>query len=181
MKKITHTFFCLFLFSTSLFSQNAKETQQSNTEVFSSKSGTLIEKSFIDVGKQNKITFQVLKIRSLLNGDSLSALRLETEVMESAYSTDTKVAILDRDEIDGLIASIRKVLIDILPSPREHYTEVIFKSRSGFEFGAYFDPTKESWKCYFQLKRFDSKSSVFFGNKDLATMLNVIEAAKTKL
>lgn len=180
MKKIT-TLLVFFSINVFLYAQTSKEVLQSNTELFSLKSGTLIEKTFIDIGKQNKITFQVLKINNLLSGDSLSALRLETEVMESAYSTDTKVAILDKDELDGLISSIAKVLTSILPNTRENYTEVIFRSRSGFEFGSYYEPSKESWRCFFKLKQFDSRSSIYFGNRDLVDILSIIKSAKTKM
>ena len=66
-------------------------------------------------------------------------------------------------------------------STRDTYTEVTFKSRTGFEAGAYYDTGKSKWTAYMQLSKYDSKSSVFLNTDDFSTFLTLIEQAKTKM
>ena len=51
----------------------------------------------------------------------------------SSSSSRTASVTIDPDEIEALIKSIRVVQEKILPSSPGNYTEVIFKSRAGFE------------------------------------------------
>jgi hypothetical protein len=61
------------------------------------------------------------------------------------YTSDTKVASLDSDEIEGLIKSIKNLKTNVFPSTRDTYTEVTNKSRTGFETRAYYDIGKLKW------------------------------------
>ena len=168
---------CLTTFS---FGQVTKEKELSNAEKFSAKAGTLIEKQFIDIGKCKSIEVKVLKLKDLNDGTGFSALRLEYEYV-SSYSTDTKIASLDKDEIDGLIKSIINLQTNVFTSTRDIYTEVTFKSRTGFECGAYYDVNKSIWKAYMQLEKYDSKSNVFLSIEELSTFLSLVEQAKLKM
>ena len=92
------------LFALTSFGQQAatKEKELSQADQFSAQAGTLMEKQFLDIGTVKGIAVKVLKIKDLTSGTTKSALRLEYEY-KSSYTNDTKVAILDADEIDGLI------------------------------------------------------------------------------
>jgi hypothetical protein len=179
LKSMTITLMMCFL-SLMSFAQDAKEKQLSNAEIFSAKAGTLIEKQFIDVGKCKSVEVKVLKLKDLNDGTGFSALRLEYEYV-SSYSTDTKIASLDKDEIDGLIKSIRNLQTNVFTSTRDVYTEVTFKSRTGFECGAYYEVGKGIWKAYMQLEKYDSKSNVFLNVEELSTFLSLVEQAKLKM
>jgi len=65
----------------------------------------------------------VIKYKDLNNGTSKSALRFEYEY-KSSYSSDSKIASLDLDEIDGLIKSMKNLQSTVFPSTRDIYTEV---------------------------------------------------------
>ncbi len=157
-----------------------KEKQLSNAEIFSAKAGTLIEKQFIDVGTCSSIEVKILKLKDLNDGSEFSSLRLEYESV-SSYSTSKKIAALDKDEIDGLIKSIKNLQTNVFTSTRDVYTEVAFKSRTGFECGAYYDIKKSSWRAYIQLEKYDSKSSIFLGVEELSKFLSLVEQAKLKM
>ncbi len=155
---------------------------QDHTEVHLefAKAGTLIEKQFTDVGKVKGLQVQVLKYKDLNTNISKSALRFEYE-SKSSYSTDTKIAVLDADEMDGLIKSLKNLQSNVFTTTRETYTEVTFKSRTGFEAGAYFSPYQSKWTPYVQVEKFDSNSMVSLSTEDFATLLTLIEQAQTKM
>ena len=52
-----------------------------------------------------------------------SAFKFELE-LASSYSTDTKVAVLDVDEIDGLMKSIKLMQCKVMVIFQTNYTEV---------------------------------------------------------
>ena len=182
MKKIKFlTTLLLMCFVLTSFSQVVKEKQLSNAEIFSAKAGTLIEKQFINIGKVKAVDVKILKLKDLNDGSSFSALRLEYEAVSSSYSINTKIASLDTDEIDGLIKSIKNLQTNIFNTTRDVYTEVTFKSRTGFECGAFYDVSKAKWEAYIKLEKYDDKSLVFLTIEDITNFLSLVELSKTKM
>ena len=179
MKKITTLFIGLLLTSLA-FGQAKVEKQITQAEQFSATAGTLIEKQFIDIGKVKGISIQVMKLKDLNSGTSKTALRFEYEY-KSSYTSDTKIATLDLDEIDGLLKSMNNLKANVFSSTRDVYTEVAFKSRTGFEAGAYYEVDKKKWVAYVKLERFDSNSEVFLKTDDFTEILTLVEQAKTKM
>lgn len=179
---MTKTIFTLALivFSFATFAQQpkVKEQETSNAEKFSERSGSLIQKEFIDIGDIKKCELKVLHYTDLNSNQKTSALKFEYEY-KSSYSSDTKAAVLDADEIDGLVKSIKIIQDKIFPSTPANYTEVSFRSRSGFEAGCY--SKKDSWSAYMKLEKFDSNSYVFMDKEDLSKLLTLLEQAKSKL
>lgn len=141
MKKLTISI-VISLISYTLLSQ-VKEKELSNAETFSNQSGSLIEKQFIPIGKIKGVEVSVMKIKDLNSNVSKSALRFEYEY-KSQYTTDSKIAVLDNDEIEGLVKSMNNMIASVFNSTRTVYTEVNFMSRTGFKAGCYFDVKKAS-------------------------------------
>lgn len=167
------------LITLTVFGQAPKtEKNTSNAEKFSERSGTLIQQEFIDIGLIKKCKVKVVRLNDLISTQKSSALRFEQDVA-STYSSDTKIAVLDSDEIDGLIKSLKIIQDNIYPNTPANYTEVSFRSRSGFEAGCYYG--KNGWSLYMKLERFDSKSYVFLEKNDLPTLLDLLAQAKAKL
>lgn len=156
----------------------AKEQEVSNAEKFSERAGSLVQKEFIDIGSLKKCDIQVATFTDLISGQKSSAVRFEYEY-KSSYSSDTKVALLDEDEIDGLMKSIKIIQDKVLPTTATNYTEVNFRSRSGFAAGCF--SKKESWTTFMKLEKFDSNSYVFMDKEDLTSLLNLLQQAKAKL
>jgi len=177
MKKLIF-YVLVFLTVMSTNAQTAKENEQSNAEKFSARSGTLMQKEFSEIGSLKKCKIQVLYYTDLITNSKQSALKFEFDVATS-YSTDTKVAVLDTDEIDGLMKSIKilqdKVIVNVPPN----YTEVYYRSRSGFEAGCFV--SKGSWSCYIKLEKYDGKSYVWLDKEDLPTLFTFLEQAKAKM
>lgn len=158
--------------------QTPKETEQSNAEKFSARSGTLMQKEFSEVGNLKKCKVQVLYYSDLITNSKQSALKFEYEVA-TTYSTDSKVAVLDTDEIDGLMKSIKILQEKVIINVPANYTEVYYRSRSGFEAGCFV--SKGSWSCYLKLQKFDGKSYVWLDKEDLPTLYILLEQAKAKM
>ena len=175
MKKLL---FLLVFISAFASAQTAKESEQSNAEKFSAKSGTLMQKEFVEIGNLKKCKISVVYFTDLISNSKQSALKFEYEVA-SSYSTDTKSAILDTDEIDGLMKSIKIIQDKVIITTPTNYTEVNYRSRSGFETGCYM--SKGSWSSYLKLERFDSKSYVWLAKEDLPTLYSILEQAKLKM
>lgn len=173
-------FLTLFLCTLNAALCQNKEKTLTQAELFSTQSGTLIEKRFITIGKVNGIEVQVIKYKDLNSGAEKSALRFEYEY-KSSYSSDTKVAVLDMDEIDGLIKSMKNIQENVFPSARENYTEITYHSRSGFEAGTYFSTSQAEWKTYFQLEKYDKNSLVFMSTEKFIELYGLVVLAKGKL
>ncbi len=156
----------------------AKEKAQSNAEAFSATAGSLMQKEFVEIGTLKKAKIQVVYYTDLISNAKKSALKFELDVV-SSYSTDTKVAILDVDEIEGLMKSIKIMQDKVMTTVPTNYTEVYYRGRGGFEGGCFY--SKGAWSCYIKLEKYDSKSYVWLESEDLTTLYGLLEQAKAKM
>lgn len=168
----------IVLLSINLLYGQTKEEELSNAEKFSRKSGTLIEKTFIDINTIKDVKVQVLILTDLIENSKVYAVKMEYEHYGKYNNKDTKVALLDPDEVDGLIESITILQGKIFNSSRSHYTEVIFRSRDGFESGCYY--SKGAWSTFLKLEKYDNDSYVFLKKEDFTILLSALKDAKRK-
>jgi hypothetical protein len=163
--------------SMSAIGQTTAEKPQSKIEQFSARSGALMEKRFIDVGTVGGVKVQTFILTDLVSASTISGVRFEYYAYAS-YGGDNKIAVLDSDEIDGLIKSINVLKSSVFPSTRDSYSEVVYSSRDGFQAGAYF--SKNKWTAFLKLERYDSKSQVTMEPEDFDKLLALIQEAKSK-
>lgn len=168
----------IILCSLGTFGQSEPKELLSKAEKFSTQAGTLIKKEFLDIGSVNKAEIKVVRFTDLISMDSVSAVRFEYKVA-SSYSTDTKLASLDSDEIEGLITSLKTIQNRIFALSPETYTEVTYRSRGGFEAGCFW--SKNAWSAYLKLEQFDGKSFVFLKKEDFPNLLSLLERAQQRL
>ncbi|MBS1662822.1 MAG: hypothetical protein JST68_17385 [Bacteroidetes bacterium] len=162
-----------------LFAQKENvQKQESNAEKFSDKVGTLIEKEYDPIGDVAKCKIQVLTFKDLLDGHKVTAVQFQYEYRAS-YGSDTKIAVLDADEIDAFLSSIKMIKEKVMPTSVVKYTEVSFKSRSGFMAGCF--SKKEKWTGYMKLSKYDSNSYIFFEEDDFSKLYTLLQTAKAKL
>jgi hypothetical protein len=177
MKKI-YVMLMISMIGINCFGQQSNDKQLSNAEQFSAKSGTLIQKVFLPIGTIKKCEMQVIEYTDLISNTKTKALKLSYDVV-SSYSTDTKTAVLDTDEIDGLMKSIKLMQDKVMLTVPTDYTEVSFKSRGGFEAGCFV--SKGAWSSYLKLEKFDGKSYVWIDKDDLTTFYDLLAQAKLKM
>lgn len=177
MKKVFLLVLIAFV-STSTIAQQEKASELSNAEKFSERSGTLIQKVFVEIGTLKKCEMKVINYTDLISATKTTALKFEY-VVAGSYTSDTKMAVLDADEIDGLMKSIKIMQEKVMVTTPDLYTEVSFKARGGFEAGCFV--SKGTWSTYLKLEKFDGKSYVFLEKEDLATLYSLLEQAKLKM
>jgi hypothetical protein len=169
----------LLTFSSPTFGQ-IKEKNLTDAEQFSLTTGTLIERSFVEAGSIKGIHMQIITFKDLNSGNSQSALRFEV-MAKGSYSTTEKSAAIDLEEINDLTKAIRNLQANVFPTTRPTYTEVNFKSKTGFEAGAYYQRDKSKWTAYVQIDKYDRDSMVFLNTDDFVGFLKLIEAANEKM
>ncbi len=156
------------------------EKSQSKAQIFSERYGSLIQTQFIEIGKIKSSTIQVALYTDLITNQKTSAVRFEKEYKASySSSSDTKIALLDADELDALIKSLSLLKDKIYITTPTDYTEINFRSRSGFSAGCFFN--KGKWSPFMKLERFDSNSYVFLDLEDSQPLIDLLTKAKAKL
>ena len=164
MKKLLAIVLVLVL-SCCAFASLAEETEQTNEAESGSKfesvmlkKGTLIVKEFLDCctfeedeyftnyariselfGFTDTLKFQTASILDVETGVKLYALRISTGYYSSQYSYGEAVGVMDADEIDGAIQTLKYIQQNI--NSLKDYSEVVYKASSGMEVGAYHSST----------------------------------------
>lgn len=165
----------------SLHAQDAKIIKsQSQTEEFSSQTGSLFQKEFVDVGRVKGLKIQIQRTTDLLSKRSVNGIRFEYDYVTS-YGSDTKISVIDKDEIVALETSLLMIKSTIMPSAMPNYTEVTFTSRSGLQAGCFNQAGTADWTPYVKVEKLDSKSYVLLKAEDLDQLIALIQAAKTQL
>lgn len=178
MKILSIILFCLTTLTIVVSAQNKPGDEAlSNVEKFSTKTGTLIQKQVVTLGKIRTTSFQVMTLTDLLTNTKISGIRLETESISGYVAA--KIAFLDKDEVDALLKSINAIKTKVINTTPTDYTEVVFTSRGGFSFGAFYRDSK--WMIFLKFDRFRSDSSVYFPANELDGIDNLLQQAKQKL
>lgn len=176
MKKLS-IILLLFCINSSAFSQ--KEKELSNAESFSLKSGGLIQKEFVDLATIKGVKFQAMTITDLLTENKTKALRIEMSITKS-YGSAEKTAVLDADEVEGFLKSMRLIESKILNTTVQSYTEIEYKARGGFKGGCFSD-AKKGWSFFIKLDKFDSDSYLFLKKEEVPELIKIFDSAKDKL
>jgi len=178
MKKLLITILIIPFFI-SVVAQD-KEKVLSQADQFSARSGALIQKEFIEIGNAKALDIKIIRIKDLNSGSKISALRFEY-TYPSAYSSDTYIATLDSDEIDGLIKSISNIQNNVFNTTCSNYTEYIYRSRGGFEFGAFYSKEEQKWSPFVKLDKYTNKSLYPLKIEDIINFLSLIQKAQSLL
>jgi hypothetical protein len=162
-----------------MLGQSVKQ-DSSKAEIFASKAELLIETQFIQIGFVDLIELRVMKIKDINSGSAMSALRFEYQTTNQIFS-QTKLAIVDEDEMDGLISAVKTMITKMFIYEKDAYTEVTFQSRSRFVAGGYYTTDKKRWISYVQLDKLDNKSTIVISKDDFSHFLDLLKQAKEKM
>jgi hypothetical protein len=180
-KKMKSMFFLAFLCAPSILFCQSETTNQpvkSKVETFTEETGTLIETTVEEIGTlRYSLSIKVLKLKNLITGVKINGI---------SFELNNRKNILDADEIDGLVKSL-SIMKDAAATTKPVYTELTYKSRTGFEVGAFFDLDKRAqngtgekkWMYYLKLSRGESATSL--NPADFMAFCGYMEAAKNKL
>ena len=154
------------------------EEPDTKYERFSARSGRLMEKTFVPVGSADGMEVSVLKIRDLMKEESFLGLHVTYEQADE-YSSETFTAVLDDDEYAALCTCLEGLLLNARTAEPEHYTEVVFTARCGFQAGAYW--ADRLWHPFVRLDRYDDRTSVFMSRRAFADFAEIIDRARMHL
>jgi len=155
-----------------------KGQEVSNIELFSIKSGVLIQKEYKNIGDFKNCKVEVLKVKNIIDGSQINGVRLSL-IVSNNYSSSEKAALLDKDEVVALLKSIDLIIYQIIKSVKEDYTEVVYKSRGGFSAGCYWSEGK--WTGFLKLKDYDCDSSIYFNANLFAGLKPILKEALTQM
>lgn len=167
----------LIVTSLTVYSQETnKDKEQTKSEKFSQRSGTLLQKDFIDLGQVSGIDVKILKITDLNDNESNTSVRFEYRTYADIF-----INAIDKDEVDGLIISIKNLLNLVSKTTPTNYTEVTYFSRGGFTLGIYFETQKSKWKSFLKIDKNNSKSTIILTETDLQNLLSLLEKTKERI
>lgn len=107
------------------------------TEQLSNLPNGLVEKTFTDVGKVKDIKIVIMAVKNLNANTTKNVLRIEGET-KSALTSETKIALIDYDEIEGLVKAMNSVNSSFSNVTKSGYTEISYETKKGFEVGCGF-------------------------------------------
>jgi hypothetical protein len=113
-------------------------------------------------------------VKDLISGETFSGVRLE---VPTAYSD--KTTLLDSDELTGLLNSLNLIKDKVLTTTPDLYTEVVYRSRGGFQAGCF--NSKKEWSLFLKIDQYDDKSYIWCKSDDLDKVISILSEAKAKL
>jgi len=153
------------------------EKSESKFERVLLKKGSLISKEFTDYGtietSWQPISLQTAKLVDIATGDEYYALRMEHDYYKSEYDNGTSTGVLDSDEIDGVISTLK--YIKEHENEFKNYTEVNYTSSSDMIFGAY----KSDDSSIFI--KFDYKDTAYIEMSNIDDVIETFEGAQKAL
>jgi hypothetical protein len=170
----------ILLIQVAAFGQKELISAKSKADLFSEKTGTLVQRETTLIGSLKSLDVKTMVIKDLLSNTDITAVRLET-VYVSSISRDTKIGTFDKDEIDAVLKTLSIIKGKLDQEATADYTEVTFKSRGGVSLGCFTSGKKKDWSLYLRLEEFDGNSYVFLKKEDIGELENLMTKAKANL
>lgn len=162
------------------------EEEGSKFENVMLKKGTLIVKEFIDccLFAEDKyyspnstdtmfpftdtLAFQSASILDVETGEKYYALRISTGYYASEYNNGEAIGVMDADEIDGAIQTLKYIKENI--GNLKDYSEIVYTASSGMEIGAYHSSKGE--KLYVKV---NSNATKFYEISEIDSLIAAFE------
>lgn len=164
----------ILLFISSVVFAQKDSLAKSLIEDLSNKSGTLFRKEYSPLKKISNIELNILTVTDLLHPENppSKGIRFEYHGTYNEY-----IAFIDSDELDALIASLEYMIPIVIEDTLPHnYTELIYKSRSGFNVGCFY--TKGEWQPFSKIVSYSDKSFVPLEKTSFGQLYETLKYAK---
>ena len=172
--------------STASWGQEVQKQEKllSKAEQFSARSGTLIQKEYLKIGKVQhlpSLSIEVVYYKDLNTNEKINALVINYLVINRQLVRNSYTAIFDSDEIDGLIKSIKFIKVNILPTVPSNHTEIVYKNKRDFYLACIWDEEENKWSIRGYIDKYISDSVYFLEMVELDLLESFLEQAKAKL
>lgn len=158
------------------YGQEKTETFKTKTDVFLSKTGSIIK--YVDYSQPNlvsKYSSCETRVRKITNGTNVPLIVYQI-VKEGKYGSST--ASIDYVDLIEILKAIKTLKSDVITDvSSSNYIENKFVSTDGFQLGYYISGGKSVW--YIQLEKYGSDKTVFIDNVDTIEM--AMNNAKIKM
>ena len=179
MKNLITCVFVLMVFV--VFGQKEKVTEDTKADIFSSRKGSVIEKSWVKVGRLESqsllsisVPVEILKIKDLAKNDSLFCLSITLPGI-GQYDSSTS-GYIDAEEIPNIIVFLKtveeKYLKTVVPTSQ---MEVTYKCDSGFEIGCL--TFKNKWQIFIKPKYYASAIATY----EISALPNILSILQRSL
>jgi hypothetical protein len=156
------------------------ESPQSKIGQFLEQSGTLVQKQITEIGFVRGLRVQAVTATDLFAGNKVVGVRFESASLGAdAGNRIRRAALIDLDELDGLIRSIDILREHVFNTFPDAYADVFYTARDGFSAGAYF--SDRQWRTMVKLDKYDSNTSITMRPEDFNQLLELLQQAKSKL
>jgi len=170
-------FIIILIISINAYSQGKSE--MSNADIFLSQNGYLFEKQFIEIGKFKKVEVNDIIVKSINGDDNINSIRLSFDGVSKYSAKKTYYASIDEDEIDDIIIVLDYISKRLNEPFPQKYTELIYKSRSGFSIFAYTKKRMENWQIGLQLDQYEEYSLIYFLEPEIKEFKEIILKAQS--
>ncbi len=158
------------------FGQEKTETFKTKTDVFLSKTGSIIK--YVDYSQPalvSKYSSCETRVRKITNGSNVPLIVYQI-VKEGKYSNST--ASIDYVDLVEILKALKTLKSDVITDVSStNYIENKFVSTDGFQLGYYISGGKSVW--YIQLEKYGTDKTVFIDNVD--TIETAMNNAKIKM
>ena len=176
MKKIV-LIFCLT--SIILMSEGNAQMATGDTPLWL-KSGTLLQKELIEVGKVKNLYLSVVMFKDVNTEARDTVLQILNREINDGKIYEY-YHLLKYDEINQLVNAMQTVQDKILKTQVKNKTEYYFKSKTGLLFQCIWEENDRKWTLYMELDNEEHKSYVTLDKDDLKTLIIKINEAKRKI
>ena len=176
MKKLVLLFAVLLFCSAGGFAQSSTENKsESKAVAFKDRSGSLMKEEIYNVGKFNRVNYDVIIYTDLLNNEKVGSLRVTTSDTRYLY-----YGYLDSDEIESALKTLKYIQDNVLSSTPSVDTKIEYNSRDKVRIGvsAY---ANKNWAVYIYAHSYDKDTKTSFSANDISKMISAMEQAQTMI
>lgn len=176
MKKLFLLFAILLSYSLGSYAQSSTE-QKSDSKVvaFKDRSGSLMKEEIYNVGKFNRVNYDVMIYTDLLNNEKLGSLRVTTTDSRYLY-----YGYLDSDEIESALKTLTYIQNNVLSTTPSVETKIEYNSRDKVRIGVS-GKANAKWSVYIYAHSYDKDTKTSFSSDDISKMIGAMEQAKTMI
>ena len=176
MKKLILLFSILVSYSVGSFAQSSSDQKsESKVVAFKDRSGSLMKEEIYNVGKFNRVNYDVIIYTDLLNKEKVGSLRVTTSDTRYLY-----YGYLDSDEIDSALKTLNYIQENVLSSTPSVDTKIEYNSRDKVRIGVSANANK-NWTVYIYAHSYDKDTKTSFSADDISKMISAMEQAQSMI
>lgn len=158
--------------SSAVAQSTSDKKSDSKTIAFRDRSGSLIKEEIFNVGKFNRVNYDVMIYTDLIKNEKVGSLRVTTSDSRYLY-----YGYLDSDEIDAALKTLTYIKDNVLTTSPTTDTKIEYNSRDKVRIGVSAE-TNGKWVVYIFAHSYDKDTKTTFSSNDLQKMIEAMSQAQ---